>query len=83
MPFDELIDGVVSLLSPSGVFSTIIPFSEEGSFIKLAASKGLFPKQITRVRGNLKTAIKRSLLGFERRESEIDYAELTIEIGQA
>lgn len=80
LPFDELIEGVSKLLSPSGVFSTIIPFKEEVQFIALAEQKGLYPQHITRVKGNPTSEIKRSLLlfSFNKKEALID--ELTLEI---
>ncbi len=64
LPFNELLEGVSKLLTKKGSFSTIIPFKEEESFIKLAAKFSLFPKRITRVKGNALTEIKRSLLEF-------------------
>jgi len=47
LPFEELIKGVSKLLSPSGVFSTIIPYKEEIQFIDLAEQTGLYPQHIT------------------------------------
>ena len=80
LPFEELLKGVSLLLSGDGVFATIIPFKEEGHFLILAASYGLYPQKITHVRGNAKTDIKRSLLqlGFDKDKVKSD--SLTIEL---
>ncbi|MDT7828402.1 methyltransferase [Pricia sp. S334] len=80
LPFEELLNGVSILLSKDGIFVTIIPYKEETDFLVHADSLGLYPQQITRVRGNPTAKIKRSLLqiGFERTEVDID--TLTIEL---
>lgn len=80
LPFDELLEGVSKLLSFDGVFTTIIPFKEETTFISLATSFRLFPNRVLRVRGNQSTEIKRSLLEFSFKEREVSEEELTIEI---
>lgn len=80
LPFNELVSGVSKLLTSIGTFCTIIPFKEEEEFIKLAANYQLYPKQITRVKGNADAAIKRSLLEFTKKpSSNIKTEELVIE----
>ncbi|MEO9893372.1 methyltransferase [Aurantibacter sp.] len=79
LPFDELIHGVSLLLESSGTFATVIPFNEEENFIKMSAQHKLFPKKITRVKGNENAKIKRSLLEFTFHEQEINSNELIIE----
>lgn len=80
LPFDELIESAQALLSNNGIFAVIIPYKEEGNFIELAASIGLFPLKITRVKGTIQTEIKRSLLAFSRLEQKPIVDELIIEI---
>ncbi len=80
LPFDELLEGVSKLLSPDGLFTTIVPFKEEQAFVRLAASFGLFPNRILRVKGNSSVEVKRSLLEFGFKESDVSEDELTIEI---
>lgn len=80
LPFDELLEGASKLLSPDGLFATIIPFKEETAFIALAISFGLFPKRILRVKGNPSAEIKRSLLEFSFKETKVLEEELTVEI---
>jgi len=79
LPFEELLNGVSLLLSEDGVFATIIPFKEENDFLVLAASLGLYPQKITRVKGNPTANIKRSLLHFGCTEIKVDIDELIIE----
>ncbi|MGC1472333.1 MAG: methyltransferase [Psychroserpens sp.] len=79
MPFKHLLESVVDLLSEQGVFSVVIPFSEEVRFTKLAFRVGLFPKRITHVRGNPSAEIKRSLIEFSLVSAEVISSELIIE----
>lgn len=80
LPFEELLEGVATLLSKDGLFATIIPFKEEEAFLVLALKSGLYPRRVTRVKGNPKAKIKRSLLEFGRTQTEVEIDELTIEI---
>lgn len=79
MPFDHIVYGAANLLSEGGRLSVIIPFKEEEHFKSLALKAGLFPKRITHVKGNPESTIKRSLLEFSFKESEIESSELIIE----
>lgn len=80
MPFEMLVEAADLLLSENGIFSVIIPFKEEEYFIDLAKEFELFPIKLTRVKGTPTSEIKRSLLAFQRFESnEIEIDELTIE----
>lgn len=79
LPFNELLNAVSILLSEEGVFSAIIPFKEEESFLAMAKSVGLYPKRITRVKGNMNSGVKRSLLGFRRSSTDVEINELVIE----
>jgi tRNA1Val (adenine37-N6)-methyltransferase len=83
LPFEDLIEAAALLLSENGIFSVIIPFKEEESFVALAKEMELYPLKITRVKGTPETDIKRSLLAFSRNEI-IDFSinELTIEIAR-
>jgi tRNA1Val (adenine37-N6)-methyltransferase len=75
MPFEDLIEAAALLLSENGIFSVIIPFKEEASFIALAEEYELYPIKITRVKGTPTTEIKRSLLAFKRFELPVLLAE--------
>lgn len=79
LPFDELLRGVAVLLASNGSFSTIIPHTEEGQFIRIALSCGLFPKRCLHVKGNPKAEFKRSLLEFTRQRLVCGVNQLVIE----
>jgi len=79
LSFEELIKGVSEVLSANGTFSVIIPFKEEGSFVKQAKKFNLFLNKVCHVRGNEKAEIKRSLLSFSFDEKEVKKEVLTIE----
>ncbi|MCK8140687.1 methyltransferase [Flavobacterium sp. I-SCBP12n] len=68
MPFEDLIEAADLLLSENGVFSVIIPFKEERSFLALAKEYELYPFKITRVKGTPTSETKRTLLAFSRKE---------------
>ena len=80
LPFEELVVGVAKLLSNDGVFSVIIPYKEEMEFTNLAITVGLYPRRITRVKGNPTAEIKRSLMEFGFSKVEVRTDELMIEI---
>lgn len=79
LSFNELLNAVSTLLSDEGHFSTILPYLEEERFIVFAKKVGLFPKRITRVKGNMNSEVKRSLLEFHRFETDLEIDELVIE----
>jgi tRNA1Val (adenine37-N6)-methyltransferase len=79
MPFRHLIESVSKLLSIDGLFSVVIPYSEEKDFIVLASKEHLFPSRILRVKGTPNSDIKRSLIEFSFEETEADISELIIE----
>lgn len=79
MPFRHLIESVSKLLSKEGLFSVIIPYSEEKNFIVLASKEHLFPNRILRVKGSPSSEIKRSLIEFSFYEYAVNAEELTIE----
>lgn len=79
LPFKELLRSVSKLLSNNGVFSVIIPFNEEESFIDLASQHSLFPVRICRVKGNEQSKIKRSLIEFSTYAQDVKMEQLIIE----
>jgi len=80
LSFEELLSATAKLLSKNGTCAFIIPFHEERSFLDFAEKNQLYPQKITRVKGNIKTDFKRSLLqlSFLNEIPKID--ELAIEI---
>lgn len=77
--FEELSESVERFIGPNGNFGLILPYESENNFIQIASKDLLFPKKITRVRGNPQAEIKRSLIIFSKTESKIEIDELTIE----
>ncbi|MDP5107237.1 MAG: methyltransferase [Polaribacter sp.] len=80
LSFEELVTGVVKILSSDGKFATIIPFKEEENFVNLAKSKDLFLNKVCHVQGKPTSEIKRSLMEFSFHPSEIKKEHLVIEI---
>lgn len=79
LPFKHLIVSAAKLLATDGLFSVIIPFSEESNFIALAEQEKLYPNTILHVRGTTKSPIKRSLITFSHKATSIQKSELQIE----
>ncbi len=79
MPFRKLIESVSKLLSKDGLFSVVIPYSEEKDIIVLASKEHLFPNRILRVKGTPSSEIKRSLIEFSFIEKEAEISQLVIE----
>ena len=82
LSFEQLISGAARILSESGVFSVIIPSKEELQFVRLAKNENLFLNRVCRVRGNVVSEVKRSLLEFSFKNKNIEEEELTIEIAR-
>ena len=80
LSFDDLIVGVVKILSKNGKFTTIIPYKEEENFINLANKKGLFLNRVCQVQGNPTSEIKRSILEFSFDDIDVIKEHLIIEI---
>ena len=82
LPYEELFQGVQKLLSKSGHFSVIIPFSLEAHVRELAVATRLFPFKVLRIKGNPEAPIKRCILEFSRKEQKVSEEELVIETGR-
>ncbi|MBO3115599.1 methyltransferase [Winogradskyella sp. DF17] len=79
MPFEHLVYAASKLLSKTGIFSVIVPNTEEENFTLLASKVGLFPQRILHVKGNPNKDIKRTLIEFSKIEQESNTATLIIE----
>ncbi len=80
LSFESLLASIPKLLSKNGIFSVIIPYKEEENFIALAEKNNLFINKVCRVKGNLSSKTKRSLLEFSFHKNKIEFTTLTIEI---
>ncbi len=79
MPFRHLIESTAKLLSKNGLFSVIVPHSEEYNFITTANQYELRTTKITHIKGTPTSEIKRSLLTFSFIKQEVANTELIIE----
>lgn len=79
LPFQELIIGVSRLLANDGIFSIILPSTEEEMFCKLAQQHQLFLNRICYVKPNEARPIKRVIMEFSFQEISIKTETLTIE----
>ena len=64
MPFEHLLYSVSQLLTKDGLFSVIVPESEEGQFITIASQFNLFPNKITQVKGTPSSEPKPTLIVY-------------------
>jgi tRNA1Val (adenine37-N6)-methyltransferase len=66
--FEELVNGIVSLLEPTGSFATILPLKEAEDFTAIAKRYGLYANRITHVKTTFSKPAKRVLmqLGFQK-----------------
>jgi tRNA1Val (adenine37-N6)-methyltransferase len=79
MPFEHLLESVAKLLSKNGLFSVIVPYSEETKFTTIANQFELYCEKITRIKGTATSKIKRSLLTLSFTTQEVIATELIIE----
>jgi len=82
LPFEHLFYGASKLLSDQGSFAIVIPFAKEALVIEIAQQMHLHPSRITRVKGNLESDIKRSLLQFGFGQADVQMSELVIEVSR-
>lgn len=62
--FEELVDGICSLLESNGSFATILPIKEAEDFTGIAKRYGLYTYRITHVKTTCSKPAKRILLQF-------------------
>lgn len=82
LTYADLLESTSKLLSKNGNCAFIIPFEEEKNFLKIAQENQLYPNRITRVRGAVDTAVKRSLVQLSFQETEAFLNELTLELSR-
>ena len=79
LSFEELLEVVRKLLMANGIFSVILPYSLKSTFVELAKQQSLFLNKITHVYSTNKSEIKRVLLSFSFKKTEIKKDALVIE----
>ncbi len=80
LPFEQLFEGLERILAKNGIFSLIIPISEERKVLELASQMGLFPFEILRIKGKPNVPFKRCILQFSYTETPVSEKELIIEL---
>ena len=78
LPYDELIDATLRLLSTDGSFNVILPFTEGLHFIELARQCGLFCSRQFGFRTKVQKPIERWLLEFRKTETSIETGEIVL-----
>ena len=79
LPFGLLLKGVSELLSENGIFALVTPFKEEKNVKKEASRFGLYPSRLMHVKGHPSSEVKRSLMEFQFKKTDIITSELIIE----
>lgn len=81
--FEGLFDKVRKLLSPSGIFSMIIPKSEQEKLVQIAMQYGLYVREVCVVYPNSERPAKRVLLAFSCEQNQsVIVSDITIETEQ-
>ena len=79
LPYDDLLKGILQLLSPSGKFYVILPTKESEQFRDLAEQHKLYLTKLTRVVTRTDKPEKRWLMRFEFRPKSFSEDSITIE----
>jgi tRNA1Val (adenine37-N6)-methyltransferase len=79
LPYDELLNGVLKLLSPAGKFYVILPTKESELFKELALENKLYLTKLTRVVTRADKPEKRWLMRFEFTQRSFSESSITIE----
>ena len=78
LPHSELLNGICTLLSPSGRFAGIFPYVEGNVFVALAATFGLYCTKRVSVFGKDKGSIKRLMLEFGREKLPVEEYSISV-----
>lgn len=80
LSFNDLVESVVCLLSPKGIFSVVIPIEEQPLFLEIAHTKGLFMQRQLLVRHNDAKPLSRVLMEFGLEQAlSTEHSELRLE----
>ncbi len=79
LPFSDLLDGVLKLLSPAGKFYVILPTKESQLFREMAEEQNLHLTKLTRVITRTDKPEKRLLMKFEFSQKAVEEDTITIE----
>jgi tRNA1Val (adenine37-N6)-methyltransferase len=82
LPFDQLIECVVKLLSEDGHFFSILPYNEAIQFKNMAAKNNLYLIKSTRVKTKPEKEPKRLLMMYSKKQAIQTEDELVIELDE-
>lgn len=68
-------------LTPAGRLSLILPADQEVAILRTAASFGLYPFRIIRIKGALRKPVKRIILEFSQTRGQVAEESLTLQDG--
>lgn len=79
LPFDDLLNGVLTLLNPTGKFYVILPTKESQVFREMAEKHNLFLRKLTRVITRTDKPEKRVLMKFKFIQGKLEEDAIVIE----
>jgi tRNA1Val (adenine37-N6)-methyltransferase len=79
LSFEELIEGIKSLLHLKGTFATILPSKESELFVEIAEKSGLFPIKMMRIQTTASKPAKRVMMQFAFHRKSFSESTLVIE----
>jgi tRNA1Val (adenine37-N6)-methyltransferase len=79
LTYDELIDGAIRLLNPTGNFCVILPFKEGMEFMDKAQKRGLFCRHLLRIKTRADKQEKRLIMRFAFQFGMLTDEELIIQ----
>jgi tRNA1Val (adenine37-N6)-methyltransferase len=79
---NDLLSGVRRLLSESGIFQVILPYTEGNILIAEAAGYGLYCNSLLKIKPLPSSEVRRMIITFSRRRDNIFEKFLTIEHGR-
>lgn len=82
LSFNDLLQSVINLLLPDGLFSVVLPFMAATEFMELAKTHQLYLNRLCEVKPNLAKPPKRVLMEFSLLEKKLEATTLTIETNQ-
>ncbi len=79
LSIEDLVHGVLKLLTPEGRFCVILPFMEGIKFAEYAESNGLYATHLTKVKTKVEKQEKRMMMEFQMIKKETVEEELVIQ----
>jgi tRNA1Val (adenine37-N6)-methyltransferase len=78
LPFEDIINGAIKLLSENGMLSIILPADSAQEFIEIARSKSLFLNRLTEVKPFPYSIPNRCLMEFRKVQGALQKTEMLV-----